>query len=138
MPRKTYDPKVRAAFIAAAKAARIEGKPWAEVFTAAKKAGYTGTLQGIVKLLRDVAKKTGEPVGIKWRKRKAGRKAAAVAAKVAAAATPVTRGPGRPRKNATPVPAGNGSIEQMVAQLVSVRVRAALDEAIAVLQEIRS
>ena len=47
MPRKTYDPKVKAAFMDAAREARAAGKSWAEAFDAAKNAGYTGSLGGL-------------------------------------------------------------------------------------------
>jgi hypothetical protein len=91
MPRKVYDESVKAAFMKAAADARAEKQPWAEVFKAAAAAGYTGTLQGIKRMLRP-AKPT-----------KAGRKTTAkratpaapmeAAASEATRPTPTKRGP---------------------------------------------
>jgi hypothetical protein len=53
MPRKIYDPNAKVAFINAACDARKTGRPWVQAFSAAKEAGYTGSLKGIQKLLRD-------------------------------------------------------------------------------------
>lgn len=130
MPRNTYDAKTKAAIIAAASDARKAGKTWAEALEDAKKAGYAGSLQGITKMMRTVAKKAKkakQPAG-KRRGRKPGPKAAVnVAAKIA------KRGPGRPPKAA----AGMDGIEAMVSKLVESRVKAVLDKAIAVLKTMR-
>jgi hypothetical protein len=123
MPKARYSPKVKAKFIAAASAARSAGKPWAVAFSAAREAGYKGSLQGITKLLRD-AGKTGKAAGKaagKRRGRKPGRKPMAV----------VTRGSGRPLN----VNTETGGIEALVAKVVKDRVGAILEKAIAMLEQ---
>src|SRR5437868_319828 len=57
MPRKVYDEQTKSAFLQAAIAARGTGKTWAETFQAAKEAGYTGSPQGIKKMLDAAAGK---------------------------------------------------------------------------------
>ena len=110
MPRKVYDPKLRSAFMQAAIAARDADKSWREAYDAAKEEGYTGSLQGIVKMVRG-----GQPAQGRKRGRKPG-------------ARPVGR------------PAGTGSassIEGLVNKIVKDRVRAVLDRAIAELERLR-
>jgi hypothetical protein len=51
MPFKSYDPKTKAAFLKAAADARAANKPWAVVHSAAKAAGYTGTVKGITRMV---------------------------------------------------------------------------------------
>jgi hypothetical protein len=121
MPRKTYDPKTKAAIIEAATAARKSGKKWEQAFEAAKEAGYTGSVQALVKMMRAAGKVRGR------RGRKPGRKPAK-------APVQVKRGPGRPPKAKLGRPAGVGSIESMIAKLVRERVNGVLDKAIAVLK----
>jgi hypothetical protein len=51
MPFKAYDPNTKAAFLKAAADARAANKPWADVHSAAKAAGYTGTVKGITRMV---------------------------------------------------------------------------------------
>lgn len=51
MKKTKYDEATRAAFSKAALDARNEKKPWSEVFSAAKGAGYDGTVAGIKQFL---------------------------------------------------------------------------------------
>ncbi len=51
MKRTRYEPKVKAAIIAAVHDARKSGKTWAETLEPAKQAGYKGTAGGIVQLV---------------------------------------------------------------------------------------
>jgi hypothetical protein len=118
MARKRYNPKTKAAILEAATAARRARKTWKQAFEAAKEAGYTGSVQALVKMMRAAGKVRGR------RGRKAGR--GPVAALVL-----VKRGPGRPAK----ATAGLGSIESMINKLVKEQVNGALDKAIAVLEK---
>jgi hypothetical protein len=115
MKRNTYDPQTKAAILAAATEARAAGKPWSVAFSAAREAGYKGSLQGITHLLMNAKKPAGK------RGRKPGPKAA----------VKVTSG--RPLK----VAAGTDSIEAMVDKLVRERVSSILNKAIATLEELR-
>src|ERR1035437_7907514 len=63
VPRKRYNPKLKAAFMATAKDARAAGKTWAAAFAAAKKAGYTGTLGGLKQMFMAAAGKKGKKAG---------------------------------------------------------------------------
>ncbi len=115
MPRASYDPAVKDAFIKAASEARHDDKTWVEAHAAAQEAGYQGSMQGIVKLMRSLEKRTG----------KSGRK------------------PGRPAgsKNVVKVPkaakpgaaAVSTDIAGLVNSLVKSRINEALDRAIGVL-----
>ena len=129
MARNTYDAATRDAFMNAAVEARRAGKPFPEVYEVARAAGYQGSLQGISILVR----KTGAAP-----KRKRGRPAKVKTAADAptAAKTPSGKKRGRPRKTANaPSAAPVSSIGEMINELVKTRVRAALQKAIAALQE---
>jgi hypothetical protein len=130
MPKVSYAPNVKAKFIAAASAARSAGKPWAVAFSAAREAGYNGSLPGIMQMLRGLKAKSGKAGRKLGRKpgRKPGRKAIVKAVPIAA-----KRGPGRPPK----VNAETGGIEALVSKVVSERVGAILEKAIAALEELR-
>jgi hypothetical protein len=119
MPRKIYSPKTKAAIVEAAKQARASGRKWVQVFEAAKATGYTGSVQGIVKMLRGAG-------GKKRRGRKPGRQPAA--------APVAKRGPGRPPKAQVGRPKGVGSIQAMIGKLVKQQVNGVLEKAIAVLK----
>jgi hypothetical protein len=58
MPFKAYDPNTKAAFLKAAADARAANKPWADVHSAAKAAGYTGTVKGITRMVEKADPKT--------------------------------------------------------------------------------
>jgi len=47
-----YDPKMIAAIVEAALAARKAGKPWAEAYRAGQAAGYRGSPQGLEQMIR--------------------------------------------------------------------------------------
>jgi len=66
MPRRIYKPDVKAAIIKAATAARKAAKPWAAAHTAAKEAGYAGSVVALQQMVRLAGGK----------KAKAGRRAA--------------------------------------------------------------
>jgi len=55
MSNKTNLSQFKAAALASAEKARLRGKSWSEVFDAAKKVGYTGELQDLIKMLRAAA-----------------------------------------------------------------------------------
>ena len=132
MPRPS--PEMKSAILRAAIAARGTGKKWSEAHQAAKEAGYGGSLQGIVKMIRG-----GN------RKPKRGRKPSAPTAPAPAAKrklgrpkgskNAVKRGPGRPRATAV---AGNGAglagIEAIVERMVEQRVRATVARAVKALE----
>ena len=115
MPKNIYDPKAKSAIIKAALKARRQKKTWLEAFEAAKQAGYSGSLQGITKMIRALRLK-GK---LKLRKAVNGRRGR------------------RGRRGRKPGSGGVSSIEAMVASLVKVRVRAVLDSTIAELQKAR-
>ncbi|HEY3323399.1 MAG TPA: hypothetical protein VGP72_23285 [Planctomycetota bacterium] len=91
MPRKTYDTDTRAALLKAASQTRAEGKTWNEVLTAAKEAGYTGSRQGIRKMVLAAETKKGRKPG-----RPAGKRARRVAR--AKKIAPAVKGKGRGRR----------------------------------------
>ena len=54
MAAKTYPPEIKAGFIKAARDARASGRTWDQALTAAKSAGYSGSVGGLCQmLLRD-------------------------------------------------------------------------------------
>jgi len=110
MPRKVYKPNVKAAILAAVRKALGSGKSWTDAYDAAKALKYTGKLPSLQKMYY----KRG-----KW-SRKAARKA-------------------RPAKAAAPAaPASDlKALEATLGKIVKDRVRAVLDDAIAVLQRSR-
>ena len=110
MPRKIYDPKTKAAFMAAATEARKAGKDWAAAHEAAKAAGYTGSKSGIVQQL----------LAAGAQKRKKATKTGKTAPRVIA------------RKPASAM-ADVSAIQKMIDELVRARVRAAIEKAIAAL-----
>src|SRR5580765_423570 len=113
MPRGSYDDATKQAIIHATVAARRAGKTWREAHAAAKAAGYVGSQQGIIKLLRAKGTRTGR------RGRKPGRPPGSK-----------NRRPGRPPKSA-----GQATdIASLVDRLVQSRINDALDRAIAVLK----
>ena len=75
MKRKIYAPAVRAKIIQAAKSARASGKTWKVALEAAKKAGYTGTADGLYQMARK-AKPTAskKPAAAKPKAKRRGRK----------------------------------------------------------------
>lgn len=118
MPRGSYDAATKDAFIHATVEARRAGKTWREAHAAAKAAGYQGSQQGIVKLLRGKGarkgrrgRKPGRPLGSKNVVRRPGR-------------------PGRPQASASPA----SDIAALVDKLVQARINDALDRAIGVLK----
>jgi hypothetical protein len=123
MPRVFYEPSTKEAIINAAAEARKADKTWQDAHTAAKAAGYQGSLQGIIKLMRAVDGRGGKPG------RKPGRPAG-------------SRGPGRPRKAVAAAASTGGSnsgdIASLVNNLVKARINEALDRAIASLQGAKS
>ena len=135
-PGKRYSPAAKAAIMRAAILARGTGT-WAEAHKAAKNAGYRGSVQGIVKMLRaSNRKKHPRKVAVKQAavKRSPGRPKGSV----------IKRGSGRPKGTGkrlgrplkTVSVNGMGSIQAVVDRIVRERVSAALDRAIAVLQGI--
>lgn len=121
MPRVSYDDAQREAIIKAATEARAADKTWQEAHVAAKAAGYAGSLQGIIKLIRALedrkgksGRKPGRPAGSKNAKRKA--PLAAVAA----------------------IGRESSDIASLVNNLVKARINDALDKAIAVLQHAKA
>jgi len=56
---KRYTPTVKTAIIEVTRKARETGKNWEAAFTAAKAAGYTGTVGGLEAMMRKVAKQQG-------------------------------------------------------------------------------
>lgn len=133
MPRKIYDPKIKAAFISAAIVARSAGKTWNEALDAAKAEGYTGSRQGILKMIGDEGKRKG--------KGKRGRKPGVRTSK------PGVRGRkkglrGRRKSRGASLAAAVGThfepIQAMIDKIVQDRVRGVLDRAIAELQNARN
>ena len=132
MPR--YTPETKSAILRAAIAARGAGKKWLEAHQAAREAGYAGSLQGIVKMIRGSN-----------RKAKRGRKPS-VAAKQAApekrkpgrpkgSKNAVKRWPGRPRAAVVAVNgAGLAGIEAIVKRMVEQRVRTAVSRSVKALE----
>jgi len=110
MPRIVYKPDVKAAILATVRKALGSGKSWPQAYEAAKALRYTGKLHS----LQAMYYKRGKPG------RKATRKA-------------------RPARAAAPAaPAGDlKSLESTLSKIVKDRVRAVLDDAIAVLQRAR-
>ena len=106
-----YSTKVKATILQAATGARGQGKTWADAYAAAKDAGYKGSVQGIVKLLRASKKKIGKP------------------ATTAMAATK----PSKPTKAV----AANGydPVHKMIDQIVRQKLRAVVEKAIAELRK---
>lgn len=130
---KRYSPAVKSAILSAAIAARGAGT-WADAHIAAKGAGYRGSVQGIVKMIRsgNQKKRVRKPT--------------------------MKRGPVRPKRSGKPVIKRNtdrskgtgkrlgrppmkhvsvngfGSIQAAVDRIVSERVRTTLDKAIAMLK----
>lgn len=121
-----YDADSKAKIVDAVKTARKEGKKAAEVFEAAKDAGYRGGAAALKKMIyNDKAF-----AGIKRRRRR-GRKAARVgkAAAVQSSGAPMRRG--RPRKFASA--GGLPEIEAIIQREVASRVRAAIEAAVVAL-----
>jgi hypothetical protein len=118
MPRASYDPAVKDAFIKAASDARLSKKTWGETHKAASEAGYQGSMQGIVKLLRAQSQRKGK----------------------------IARKPGRPAgsKNARRVPTGSAALPVssdlagLINNLVTSRINEALDRAIGILQNAKA
>ena len=107
-----YDEATKAAIIKAAFDARSAGKTWSEALDAAKAAGYRGqqlALSFFVKHATKPAKKPGRPAG-----KRLGRPATTVAA------TAVS---------------GPDDLMETIDRVVKARVRAALDQALAVLRQ---
>ncbi|HEY3322498.1 MAG TPA: hypothetical protein VGP72_18700 [Planctomycetota bacterium] len=113
MPIKRYDKKVKAAIIAATTAARSEGKSWNDAFKAAKDAGYTGSRGGLEQMIRNAALKSK-----KQAVKKPGR--------------PAGKRRGRPPMQA---PAGLDAVQQIVERTVRQQVNAAIDRAVAALEQ---
>jgi hypothetical protein len=116
MPRAAYDEATKAAIKKAALDARKAGKTWKDAHAAAQEAGYQGSQQGIIKLLRTEGKakrgrKPGRPAGSK-NKRK----------------------PGRPKGSGAGASSHPSEISQLIDKLVKGRIQEALDKAIAVLK----
>ncbi|HLX64750.1 MAG TPA: hypothetical protein VKX17_25995 [Planctomycetota bacterium] len=114
MPRAAYDEATKAAIKKAALDARKAGKTWKDAHAAAQAAGYQGSQQGIIKLLRTETKakpgrKPGRPAGSKNKKK-----------------------PGRPKGSGVSTPTSD--ISQLIDKLVKGRIQEALDKAIAVLK----
>jgi hypothetical protein len=148
MPR--YSPEMKSAILRAAIAARGAGKKWSEAHEAAKEAGYGGSLQGIVKMIRGGNRKakrgrkpsaSAEPVVAPAApKRKPGRPKASKIAKrkpgrPKGSKNAVRRGPGRPKAVAVVANgAGLAGIEAIVKRMVEQRVMATVGRAIASLE----
>ena len=124
---KRYSPKMKSAIMSAAIAVRGAGKKWTEAFQAAKGAGYRGSLQGIVKMIRAGNRKK-------------------IVRKPVATKPAAKRGPGRPKGSGKrwgrpalhAVSAnGIGQIQAAVERIVAERVRGAIDRAIAALESAR-
>jgi hypothetical protein len=120
MPRVFYDEATKASIMKAAADARAAGKTWNDAHDSAKAAGYQGSTQGIIKLLRASGKrkaktgrKPGRPVGSGKRKMK--RKG---------------RGPAKVKHVAAPVASQSDDIAAMIEKLVKSRLNAALEKAI--------
>ena len=108
--QRGYDPKVKAAFMAAARDARAAGKGWAEAHQAAKAAGYGGSVSGLVQqFIANKGKKKAKPAPVK-------------AVKVVAA------------PKAAKSPSGLGSLEAAIDRIVAERVEAAIGKAIEALR----
>ena len=124
MPRKIYAKEIKAAFLSAAISARGQGKTWNEALAAAKEAGYTGSRQGIVKMIRSTREAKGKAAG--RRRKRVGR--------------PRGKRLGRPPGVRKAVVGGGHyePIQTMIDQLVKERVRGVLDRAIAELQKARN
>ena len=105
---KRYDPQTKAAIVAAALAARKDGKTWAEAFQAGKEAGYSGSLAGLEQMVRKASGKE-----------------------------PGRRGRPPAKARAPEAPGGISSVEALIEKIVKDRVRAALDRAIAGLKRAR-
>ena len=105
--RKLYNAKTKNAFLSAARQARNAGKTWREAFKAAKNAGYSGSEQGIKKMILYGTGKNSR------------------------------RHAQRRRTLRRPGPAGHGlnAIQKMVDRMVKERVHQVLGRAIALLQQ---
>src|ERR1035437_7170707 len=108
MPKARLDPATKVAILKAALDARKAGQAWSLAHEAAKQSGYKGTVNALVQLVRN-SKRLGRKGG-----RKAGRPKASTAA-------------------ATPLPSNGGNIASLVENLISARVNAAIERAVAVL-----
>ena len=129
---KRYDEATKTAIINAATDARAAGKTWAEAFSAAKKAGYTGSLQGISKMIENEQKKAEKA------KRGLGRPKTKIAAKRGPGRPlmlKAKRGPGLPPKAKQVEISGLSGVEAVIEQVVNERLNAAIDQAIAVLEQ---
>ncbi|HEY3321306.1 MAG TPA: hypothetical protein VGP72_12620 [Planctomycetota bacterium] len=116
MPQKRYDKKTKAAILKVTTEARAAGKAWAEAYKAAQTAGYTGSRPAIEQMIRFAqAKKPGQKPAAK-RGRPAGKRR------------------GRPPTQVKAV-AGLDAVQQIVKSTVQQQVNAAIDRAIAALQQ---
>ena len=124
--KSPYDAETKAAILKAAADARGAGKSWAEALDAAKAAGYKGSLQYLVKMARGSG-----AVKVKGRRKRQN-------ASVAPAVKKAKGKPGRPAKvaRANNAGAGLGDIEKIVAAMVEARVGAAVNQAIAALENV--
>jgi len=109
-----YDTATKAAIIQAAVAARKAGKTWPQALEAAKAAGFRAKVPRLIRFVQSASQAARKPV----------RKAAAKT---------------RPAKAAAPAaPASDLKVlEATLSGIVTQRVRAVLDDAIAVLQRAR-
>jgi hypothetical protein len=112
MAGKRYHPKTKAAILSTVKEKLESGKPWKDAFEAGKKAKYTGSEAALKKMYYANKPKTAKA-------KKPGRKART--AKV-----------GRPAAHSD-----MSSIQATLNAIVQKRVRAAFDDAIAMLQAAR-
>ena len=105
-----YDPKAKAAITEAANKARSQGKTWLKAHSAAKVAGYKGSVQGLVKMILATKKKSASK-----------------------AATPKVTKPVTPSKV---IPAeGYDPVRTMIDQIVKQKVKAVVENAIAELRK---
>ncbi len=111
MPRVTYDSGTKDAIVKAVVGARKSEKTWKQAHEAAVAAGYKGSQQGIIKLMRT----------LNGAKRKPGR----------------PKGKRRGRRPGTMSAARGGDIGGLIERLVNARIDDALDAAIAVLKNAR-
>lgn len=116
MPKLGYDKAPKEGILKAVLEARKAGKKWAAAHELAVKAGYKGSVGGIKQMMRNAKKHSGK------QKRKANKSTPVV--KVAPPAKP------KPKQKAD-------DIATLIEDLVKARMNSGLDEAIAMLRQMR-
>lgn len=114
MPKSGYDKATKKAILLAALDARAAGKKWADAHEAAVKAGYKGSLGGIVQMVRNTKKHSRK------RRRKMSK----------GAPTAIVVAPTKPKQKAD-------DIATLIEDLVKARVNSVIEKAVSLLGQMR-